>query len=96
MSNDFRDFLRDHVVVAHVGDRKAYKPRPASEVTTEDLIATISADRDQLATFEARAEFEKRCRGWEKYAPAKPRAFVTDPNDGGRIYWHNFHETGWL
>jgi len=74
-----------------------YHPRKAETVTTEDLIATIRNDRNDVATFEARAEFEKRTgECFRKWAPTEPRTFVTDPRDGGRIEWHNFHETGWL
>jgi len=74
-----------------------YRPTPAAQVTTEDLIATIAADRDDVATFEARAEFQKRCAGtrpedWRTYAPAKPRTEVRI--EGGSVKWHNFHEEG--
>lgn len=76
---------------------ETYKPRPAAEVTTEDLIVTIARDRDCVATFEARAEFAKRCGSdWRDYAPFSPREWITDPNDGGRIAWLNFHEEGVL
>jgi hypothetical protein len=78
-----------------------YQARPAIETTTEDLIATIAADRDDVATFEARAEFSKRCGllsverlEWRTYAPVIPRTFVTV--DGQCIMWHNFYETGVL
>jgi hypothetical protein len=78
-----------------------YRPRPAAQVTTEDLIATIRRDADDVATFEARAEYTKRCcsphnAGWRTWAPPVPRTWVTDPKDGGRIFWHNFNETGVL
>lgn len=72
-----------------------YQPRPAAEVTTQDLIATIAADRNDFVTFEARHAFTDRTRtDWRVYAPSVPRTFV-DP-DGCRVYWHNFHETGVL
>jgi len=74
--------------------------RPAAEVTTEDLIATIHADRDDEATFEARAEFQKRCgshdpmgSSWRDYAPINPRRWITC-EDGGKLMWINFNETG--
>jgi hypothetical protein len=73
----------------------SYQPRPAEQVTTEDLVVTIRNDRNDVATFEARAEFGRRCGDWRKWAPIEPRTFVTD-RDGGRIEWHNFHETGLL
>lgn len=69
----------------------SYTKRPASEVTTEDLIATIRADRDSFATFEARREFTKRTNAdWRVYAPTKWRTKV----DG--VAWYNFVEEGWL
>jgi hypothetical protein len=72
-----------------------YQQRQAADVTTEDLIATIRNDRDDVATFEARAEYEKRCMAsWRAWAPIGCRVWVTDRRDGGRIYWHNFVERG--
>jgi hypothetical protein len=56
-------------------------------LATQDLIATIANDRDDIATFYARAEFVRRCAtDWRVYAPAKPRTTI----DG--VAWHNFHE----
>jgi hypothetical protein len=72
-----------------------YKPRPVSEVTTEDLIATIRADRNDFATFEARCAFTARTGTyWQVYAPTRPRTFVDV--DGCHVNWHDFVETGVL
>jgi hypothetical protein len=73
-----------------------YQPRPVAEVTTEDLIATIAADRDHVATFEARIAFTDRTGAhWGAYAPEAPRTTVRA--DGcGPIHWHNFVESGLL
>jgi hypothetical protein len=72
-----------------------YQGRPVEEVTTEDLIATIHADRNDLATFEARHAFRARTGAdWRVHAPLSPRTFV-DP-DGCRVNWHDFVETGLL
>ena len=78
-----------------------YQPRPVAQVTTEDLIATIAADRNGVATFEARRAFRARTgTDWRAYAPAKPRTrIVPDEVNGlncGPILWHNFVETGEL
>ena len=72
-----------------------YQPRPVDQTTTEDLIATVSNDRNDIATFEARCALVARCGGdWRTFAPAVPRTFVD--TDGGRVHYHNFHETGML
>lgn len=73
-----------------------YEPRPVSEVTTEDLIVTIAADRNDVATFEARVAFTARTRSdWRAFAPTCPRTAVT--GDGhGPIYFHSFAGSGLL
>jgi len=72
-----------------------YQPRSVDDVTTQDLIATIGADRDDIGTFEARHAFRVRTASdWRAYAPASPRTIVN--TDGGRVYWHNFVESGLL
>jgi hypothetical protein len=72
-----------------------YQPRPVAEVTTEDLIVTIAHDHNDIAVFEARHAFTARTRSdWREFAPRQPRTFVD--TEGGRVYWHNFHETGML
>jgi len=81
---------RDDVVAA-----ARYQPRPVDEVTTQDMIATIQADANDVSTFEARHAFRARTgTDWRVYAPAEPRTFVD--TDGGRIEWHSFVETGRL
>ena len=72
----------------------SYQPVPVDQVTTEDLIVTIARDRNDIATFEARRAFVSRCGDWRTYAPAAPRTHVD--TDGGRVYYHNFCETGLL
>ena len=77
------------------GDPNRYVKRPVAEVTTEDLIATIQNDHNDVATFEARHAFRARTRDdWRVFAPVKPRTWVDGPD--GRIMWHNFVETGWI
>jgi hypothetical protein len=72
-----------------------YRARPVAEVTTQDMIATIQSDANDVATFEARHAFRVRTgTDWRVYAPPQPRTFVD--TDGGRVYWHNFVETGLL
>jgi hypothetical protein len=71
--------------------------RPVAEVPTEELIATIREDRDDVATFEARRTYQDRTRsGWRDWAPTVPRAMVHDTDTGVPIHWHSFHETGLL
>jgi hypothetical protein len=56
-------------------------------VTTEDLIATIAADRDDIVTFHARTEFTRRTRSdWRAYAPANPRWVI------GGVMFHSFND----
>jgi hypothetical protein len=53
--------------------------------TTEDLIATIAADRDDIATFYAREEYTRRTGSdWRKWAPIKPRTWAEG------VMWWNF------
>lgn len=74
-----------------------YIARPVSEVTTEDLLATIAADRNCIATFEARDAFRSRTRSdWRTFAPARPRETVTPADGGGPIHWHNFVAEGMI
>ena len=74
-----------------------YRPRPIVSVTTQDLIATIARDANDVATFEARHAFATRTgTDWRRYAPAAPRTVVSTSTGGGRILWLNFHETGML
>jgi hypothetical protein len=64
-----------------------------STVTTQDLIATIQNDHDDIVTFEARSEYRRRCNSdWRVFAPAKPRTYVSMKNSecASPIYWHNF------
>lgn len=57
------------------------------KVTTQDMIATIRRDADELVTFEARAAFVLRTNGdWRDYAPIKPRTRIAG------IDWHNYSE----
>jgi hypothetical protein len=64
----------------------AYRPRPVAEVTTEDLIATITRDGNDLATFEARHAFATRCRtDWRVFAPIKWRTTVTTEGGPGCV-----------
>ena len=64
-----------------------------TQVTTQDLIATIRRDADEIDTFRARETFTRRCGpGWRDYAPAKPRESVTSPVDGVQIKWCNYSE----